>query len=83
MPAPAGPPALTDEVKVFFGNPAYQQAEIIVEWSGLVPGLIGLNQINLRVPGFRMRGDSLPVTIRIGGANSSTTGPTAPVVAVD
>jgi len=83
MPAPSEPLAVTDPVKVFFGDPSYAQSEMIVEWSGLVPGAIGVYQINVRVPGFRMRGEQLPVTIRIGGVDSPSSGPVVPKVAVD
>jgi len=30
-----------------------------------------------------MRGDALPVTVRIGGVNSPTSGPVVPFVAVE
>ena len=82
-PAPMDGSAESDPVKVFFGDPRYRQAEIIVEWSGLAPGMVGVYQINLYVPGDHMRGDALPVTIRVGNINSPTTGPLVPVVAVD
>jgi uncharacterized protein (TIGR03437 family) len=81
-PAPSSPLALTDPVQVFFGPQGYSQAPVIVNWSGLVPGLVGVNQINVTVPGTHMKGDTLPVTIKIGGISSTTTGPAAPTVAV-
>ena len=81
--SPASPLALTDEVKVFFGDPNLKQSEVIVDWSGLTPGLIGVYQLNLRVPGFHGSGEELPVTLRLGTVNSSTTGPLPPKVAVD
>ena len=56
---------------------------MIVEWSGLAPGLIGVYQLNLRVPGFHMNGDALPVTVRGGGVSSPTTGPAVSLVAVN
>lgn len=85
---PAGSPAvdgtaLTDPVKVFFGDSRYREAEIIVEWSGLAPGFVGVYQINLYVPGAHLRGDRLPVTLRVGTVNSSLDGPLLPVIAVD
>jgi len=83
-PSPASPLAVTDRVQVYFGpNPAIKEAEVIVDWSGLVPGQIGVYQLNLRVPGAHVKGQALPVTLRIGGVNSPTTGPNAPLVAVD
>jgi uncharacterized protein (TIGR03437 family) len=82
-PAPTDPLAETQTVEVFFGDPTFNGSEMVVEWSGLVPGFIGLYQINLYVPGNRMRGDALPVTVRIGGVSSPNTGPVPPVVAVE
>jgi len=81
-PAPLSPLALTDAVQVYFGDQRLKQSAIIVEFSGLVPGFIGLNQINLRVPGTHNKGDALPVTIKIGGVSSPLTGPVIPTIAV-
>jgi len=81
--SPSSPLAVTDPVQVFFGNPLIREAGIIVDWSGLTPNFIGLYQLNLRVPGDHLRGDALPVTIRIGTVSSPTTGPVVPTVAVD
>jgi uncharacterized protein (TIGR03437 family) len=83
IPAPTEPLAEVPELKVFFGDVGYRQAEIIVDWAGLTPGYVGLYQINLRVPGDHMRGDELPVTVRVGGIESQKTGPVVPVIAVD
>lgn len=81
-PAPAGATA-TEKVQVYFGDIRYKEAEIIVDWVGLSPGVIGVYQINLRVPGAHMKGDALPVTIRAGGVDSPTTGSIKPIVAVE
>ena len=81
--SPSSPLATTDKVEVFFGNPLIKEAGIIVDWSGLTPGFIGLYQINLRVPGDHLRGEALPVTVKIGGVSSPSTGPLLPTVAVD
>ncbi len=81
--SPAEPLAVTGPLKVYFGDKRYVQAEVIVDWSGLTPGLVGVYQLNLRVPGFHMRGDNLPVVISIGGVDSPVTGPVVPTVAVD
>jgi uncharacterized protein (TIGR03437 family) len=78
-PAPSSPLAVTDKVQVYFGNPSLKQSEVIVRWSGLVPGMVGVNRIDVTVPGFHTEGDALPVTIKIDGVSSSTKGPTAPV----
>jgi len=37
----------------------------------------------LTVPGYHLRGDALPVTVRLGGVSSASTGPAAPTIAVD
>lgn len=81
QPAPAEPLAVTDDVDVFFGDARLSYSPVIVDWSGLEPGFIGLYRLNLRVPGVHGRGDALPVTLRIGGVSSPSTN--APVVAVD
>jgi uncharacterized protein (TIGR03437 family) len=78
-PAPSSPLAVTDKVQVYFGNPSLKQSEVIVRWSGLVPGMVGVNRIDVTVPGFHTEGDALPVTIKIDGVSSLTKGPTAPV----
>jgi len=82
-PSPADPPAVVKGLQVFFGDPRWEQAEIIVDWSGLAPGMVGVYQLNLRIPGFHINGDALPVTLRIGNVNSPTTGPVVPYVSVD
>jgi uncharacterized protein (TIGR03437 family) len=82
-PSPSNPLAVTATVQVFFGKPTISDAAVIVDWSGLAPGMIGIYQINCRIPGTHLKGDALPVTIRIGGVSNPTTGPTAAVVYVD
>lgn len=83
QPSPAG--AVTSQpVSVFFGDPRYSQSQMVVEWSGLAPGLIGVYQVNLYVPGNRMKGDRLAVTIRVGGVSSAVSGGgLAPYVAIE
>ena len=58
-PAPCKPLAVTAPVSVYFGPSNYSQSAIAVEWSGLVPGMIGVYQIDLYVPGTHMKGDAL------------------------
>ncbi len=82
MPSPSSPLAVTGAVNLYFGDPSWSQAGIIVDWSGLAPGMIGVYQINCRIPGNHINGDGLPVTLKIGGVSSPTTGPTAAVVYV-
>jgi uncharacterized protein (TIGR03437 family) len=80
LPSPTSPLAVTGKVQVFFGDPTISDSGVIVDWSGLQPGSIGVYQINCRIPGTHLRGDALPVTLRIGGANSPVTGINVPVV---
>lgn len=82
QPAPSSPLAETEKVQVFFGDPRIKEAEIIVDRSILEPGLVGVYRLELRVPGDRIRGEDLPVTLRIGNVSSPTTGPAAPKIAV-
>jgi uncharacterized protein (TIGR03437 family) len=83
VPTPSTPAANTAAVKVFFGDPNMKQTEMIVNSSVLVPGEIGIYRISVTVPGFHEKGDSLPVTVRIGGVDSPTTGDHVPTVAVE
>jgi uncharacterized protein (TIGR03437 family) len=80
MPSPSSPLAVTGAVNVYFGNPLIKEAGIIVDWSGLAPGLIGVYQLKLRIPGAHINGDALPVTVKIGGVSSPTTGVNVPSV---
>jgi len=82
-PSPTTPLAVSPTAAVYFGNPGWVQAAIIVDWAGLAPGLIGIYQLNLRVPGFHISGDSLLVTISSGGVSSPSTGPVVPTVSVN
>ena len=70
-------------VEVFFGPQGDTRAPVIVEWAGLAPGLVGVYQINVYVPGTHISGNAVPVSIKVGGVSSSLTGPVAPTVAVD
>ena len=83
VPAPDSPLAETDGVKVYFDDPTIRESEIAVEFSGLVPGYVGLYQINLYVPWYRRRGEALPVTVKIGGVSSPVNGPVVPRIAVE
>ena len=91
-PAPADKLAETDALELYFKKVETAadktrgfkaQEEMIVDWSGLVPGYVGLYQVNFRVPGFHEKGQNLEVVLRIGGISSSITGPVVPVVAVE
>jgi uncharacterized protein (TIGR03437 family) len=83
MPAPSKPLAVTGPVSVYFGPSNYSQSAIAIQWSGLVPGMIGVYQIDLYVPGTHMKGDTLPVMLKVGGVSSQVTGAMVPTVAVD
>ena len=80
---PASPPAVTGTVQVYFGNPNLKQSQMIVDSSVLMPGFVGVGQIQITVPGFHTKGSNLPVTLKIGGVSSSVTGPDVPMVSVD
>jgi uncharacterized protein (TIGR03437 family) len=82
-PAPSNPLAITGTVQVFFGNPTISDAGWIVDWSGLAPGLIGTYIIKCRVPGTHLKGNGLPVILKIGGVSSVSTGPSAPLAWVN
>jgi uncharacterized protein (TIGR03437 family) len=82
-PAPSSPLAVTAPVNLYFGNPLSKEAGIIVDWSGLQPGAIGVYQINCRIPGAHIKGNSLPITVKIGGVSSPTSGSNVPLVWVE
>jgi uncharacterized protein (TIGR03437 family) len=83
VPAPSSPVASTASVALFFGNPGISNSAVIIDSSELVPGEIGVYQIACRIPGNHLSGNGLAVTLEIGGASSSTTGPDVPLVYVD
>jgi uncharacterized protein (TIGR03437 family) len=82
VPTPETPKAETDPVKVYFDDPTIREAEIAVEDSTMVPGLIGIYRIQVYVPWYRRRGDNLLVTVRVGNVDSPKTGPNVPTIAV-
>jgi uncharacterized protein (TIGR03437 family) len=82
-PSPTSPLAVSPTAAVYFGDPSWVQAAIIVDFAGLAPGMIGVYQLNLRVPGFHISGDGLLVTITSGGVSSPSTGPVVPTVSVN
>jgi uncharacterized protein (TIGR03437 family) len=82
VPSPSSPPAVASGVQVFFGRTDYKQSGVIVDSVELFPGVIGVYQLDLRVPGFHISGLDL-VTIRVGGVNSPSTGPLVPYVQVN
>ncbi|MGI8743056.1 MAG: beta-propeller fold lactonase family protein [Bryobacteraceae bacterium] len=81
--SPTSPLATVGNIQVFFGDPAIKQAGIIVDFAGLAPGLIGVYQLNLRIPGDHIKGDAVPITIKVGGVSSPTTGVLAPTITVE
>jgi uncharacterized protein (TIGR03437 family) len=83
VPSPSSPLAATASVAVYFGDTTISNSGVIVDWSGLVPGEIGVYQINCRIPGNHLSGNGLKVTLRIGGVSSSTSGADVPLVYVD
>ena len=83
VPSPSNPLAVTAPVSLFFGDPTISNSGVIVDWSGLAPGEIGVYQINCRIPGDHLSGKGLPVTLEIGGVASPTTGVNVALVWVD
>jgi len=83
VPSPSSPLAVTAAVALFFGNPGISNSGVIIDSSELVPGEIGVYQINCQIPGDHLSGNGLVVTLRIGGVSSSTSGPDVPLVYVD
>jgi uncharacterized protein (TIGR03437 family) len=47
-------------------------ASALVLFSGLVPGDVGLYQMNVQIPAAATKGLSVPLTISIGGVQSNT-----------
>lgn len=84
-PSPSSPLAVTGPVNLWFGDPTRSDTPVIVDWSGLAPGLIGVYQINCRVPGTHYSNGSnpIPVTLKVGGVSSPVTGANVPVVYVN
>jgi uncharacterized protein (TIGR03437 family) len=81
---PSSPLAPTaDEVEVHFGNKLWSQSAVVVEWAGLTPGFVGLYQINVYVPGDRIRGNDLDVTIRVGGVENTQIEAVKPTVSIN
>jgi uncharacterized protein (TIGR03437 family) len=65
--APADPPATTlTPVHVKIGG-----LDAEVNFSGLAAGYAGLYQVNVRTPDSAPTGDSIPLSIEIGGVNSN------------
>jgi uncharacterized protein (TIGR03437 family) len=81
--SPSSPLAVPDTVKVYFGNPKIKEAEVIVDKAFLLPGTIGVYQLNLRIPGAHINGDALPITIRMGTVDSPQKGPFIATVPVE
>ncbi len=81
--SPSSPLAVTGPVAVYFGDSTRNDTGVIVDWSGLVPGEIGMYQINGRVPGRHFSGNNLPVKLVVGGVSSPTSGANVPLVSVN
>lgn len=74
-PPPTGSPAelegmlhpLRAPVRAMIGDRAP-----IVKYAGLAPGLVGVYQVNVLLPASVQAGDSVPVTLTVGGVTSNT-----------
>ena len=68
FPTPFGPLVTTLTMPtVRIGN-----GDAPVLFSGLAPGLVGVNQVNVQVPTGITPGNAIPVVISIGGTTSNT-----------
>jgi uncharacterized protein (TIGR03437 family) len=68
LPAPADPLSVTRTTPtVSIGG-----VNAVVQFSGLAPGMVGLNQINAQIPAGVAAGAAVPVSVSIGGAVSNT-----------
>ena len=85
MCRPASPLAVTGPVNLYFGDPTISNTGVVVTWSGLAPGMIGVYQIDGFVPGnhYANNGKPIAVTLKVGGVSSPTTGNNVPYVYVN
>jgi uncharacterized protein (TIGR03437 family) len=67
-PSPSNPLAFTTTTPVVTIGGLTAQ----VIFSGLAPGFVGLNQVNVQVPDGVTPGDAVPIVLSIGGATSNT-----------
>jgi len=72
--APATEPlARAAPVQVTIGVPfSGTQSVVTPLFAGLTPGLVGLYQINIQVPGTSPTGNAVPLVLTMGGVNSNT-----------
>jgi uncharacterized protein (TIGR03437 family) len=73
-PPPDGSPALSNPLSTTLQPPQVTIGGVsaTVAFSGLVPGLIGLYQINAQIPSAAPTGDAVPVIVTVGTAASNT-----------
>ncbi len=69
-----GLPAPGDPLSVTLTTPTVSIGGVngVVQFSGLAPGMVGLNQINVQIPAGVAAGAAVPVFVSIGGAVSNT-----------
>ncbi len=69
-----GLPAQADPLSVTLTTPTVSIGGVsaLVQFSGLTPGTVGLNQINVQIPAGVAAGTAVPVSVSIGGAVSNT-----------
>jgi uncharacterized protein (TIGR03437 family) len=67
-----GAASLSDPLAITTATPVVTMggAEATVEFSGLAPGLVGIYQVNVRVPANAPAGESTPLVVQVTGASS-------------
>jgi len=70
---PNGHPALTSPLSTTKGTPSVTFGGItaVVSFSGLAPGFVGLYQINTQVPSNAPTGNSVTLSVSVGGVTAS------------
>ena len=68
---PTGVPA-TSNMTVAAPTVTIDGVSGVVEFSGMAPGFVGLNQVNVQVPFGTRSADDIPVVLTIGGKQSNT-----------
>ena len=73
-PPATGAPASANPLSMTTATPSVTIGGVpgTVSFSGLSPGFVGLNQVNVQVPGNAPTGDAVELVLTIGGVTSNT-----------